>query len=228
MSTTPTKKLNEFVSKNEKEDFIYNKYTELLSSDLQVRDNRSALNKSAQTFLLGKKKVESIFGITHECQSEIEIDKTYSGFCVIISIYDQLDSRPLISFSMSIYPSSVKNAEDAESYGRYKMLKSFMTKRDEILSNMYEGIRLFECVRGVRNCRIVSTKISQNFWHICLNSRIYIEYPLCIKQKNHPITISGAFYSHLKTSDLPQIKTRFDRNDFLKINKTDGDVTSNF
>lgn len=218
-----SKTFNNFGSQQEKETLIFNKYLDILSSNLSSCPTRVSYDSEKySSFLLGNKTITSIFDVKYDCQSVVSVCKKRSGISVMFNIYDGPGTGRLLSFSMGIYPYSVKTIEDIENYGRYKMLKKFINSKDEIMDNIYEGLRLFKIQSNYgRSARIVSTKVSYFSYTNGWRNRLSINFPLLSLQKNHPITLDGVFSSHLTKDDLPSIKTRFDRDEAVKANCND-------
>lgn len=209
-----------FSSDHEKNTLILNKYLDILSSDLPSCLTRFYWHKElSHSFLLKKKKFTSIYNKTYDSESVITIVQKGSGFYIVVNIYDGSDANRIFSFSMSIYPFSVRNIEDIENYPRYKMLKKFIKSKDNIIDNILEGMRIFhiESPYG-RSARIVSTKICYSSYNISYLNRLNIYFPLFSLEKNHPISIDGAFKSYITADELKTIKNKFDRDEILVKN----------
>lgn len=218
-----SKTFNNFGSKEEKETLIFNKYLDILSSDLSSCPTRVSYDSDKySSFDLCRKKVTTVNYTIIDCQSIVTISKTRSGISVMFNTYNGPEANRIFSFSMSIYPYSVKTIEDIENYGRYKMLKKFIKSKDEIMDNIYEGLRLFNIRTPYgRTARIVSTRVCYYSYPNGYRHRVGINFPLLSLNKNHPITIDGAFRSHISKDDLASIKTKFDRDDVIKANRQD-------
>lgn len=214
---------NNFGSKEEKETLIFNKYLDILSSDLSSCPTRVSFDSDKySSFLLGKKTVNTVNDTIIDCQSVVSVCKKRSGISVMFNVYDGPETQRVFSFSMSIYPYSVKTIEDIENYGRYKMLKKFIKTKDEVMDNIYEGLRIFKIQSNYgRSARIVSTKICYYSYTNNWRNRVNINFPLFSLNRNHPISIDGAFYSHISREELPTIKTKFDRDEIIKANRKD-------
>lgn len=212
------KKFNSFSSLDEKNETILNKYIEVFSSDLAQVPNRFSYDtEKYQSFLLGTKKFETLKNGAADCQSIATIGRARSGFSVMITTYSGDTDSKLFSYSMSIYPSSVKNIEDIENYTRFKMLKKFVKNREDVLENIYEGLRLFSFPRRYGRSAVIYSSRITNVNYINA-SRIAISFPVNPTSKSPPVLIDGEIKSHLSKQDLAEIKTIFDRDDRIKAN----------
>ena len=214
-----SKTLNSFVSDEEKMNLIYNKYTEMLSSDLQVKGKD-------QGFILGSKKINTIIKKTLNIESYLTIRKNNKGFSIRVNFEDVEKDNILSMFSLSIYPQSVKNMDQIEKYGRFKLLKKLISDRAEILDNYFEVFRLFKLDNYMYSTIYSSYSILYSSWRaiqfiVPITSSALLDDSIPeIQIRQHFRTKNSS--SFLKKEEILTITNKFDRDTIIKQNLSKG------
>ena len=203
--------VKDFSSNEERDNAIYNKYTEILSSDFAMGNNYTGIVNNPG-YIIGQKNIKTIFGIDLNIKIIVFLFNSDKWFTVSIAVYHFSDTRENIYFNLSFDKTKIHNISDIGRHPKVKLFQKILKDREEILSNIYEVYRIFNF------SKFFGGKITGN----SLEIKTRVSVPSETLLISVPLTESQKYFGRIFVKRLPDweyegILTRFDSEDLLKI-----------